>query len=379
MKKIAILGCTGSIGTQTLDVVRRHRGEFEVVALTAYQNEEKLAAQCREFSPKYSALAKNSGADCQLEGVRQGIDLAVVASSGLSALNAVIYCVENNIDVAIATKEIIVAAGRIINDKLKTSKSRFLPVDSEHSAVWQCLRGEQKSEVSQLILTASGGAFREKPLEELQKVTYAEALRHPTWNMGSKITVDSATMFNKALEVLEAEQLFGVDVSKIKIAVHPQSIIHALVEFCDGQSKAILSAPDMRVPIEYALFDGQRQNAVKHNPDCPSLLQIIENCGEKGLKLELLTPDFSRFPCGALCYSPLARLPLMPAVMLAANDACVAAFTQNKLSFTRFANTIEMAMKHFAPCADKTEYTVENISRISCAAGDFTQKLLEKK
>ncbi|MBN1692409.1 MAG: 1-deoxy-D-xylulose-5-phosphate reductoisomerase, partial [Dehalococcoidales bacterium] len=268
VKRLVLLGSTGSIGRQTLDIVRAMSGNFKVVGLAAGGNLALLHEQAKEFNPEYICYADSGAAnkaardniaslDCQFLPLEEmashkDVDIVVVATSGLVGLGAVLAAVKAGRTIALANKESLVAAGSIITAEAKKNKARILPVDSEHSAIWQCLRGE-KQPPRRIILTASGGPFLDYPPERMESITVAQALAHPSWKMGKKVTVDSATLMNKGLEVIEAHWLFNIPIEDVKVLVHPHSIIHSMVEFADGSVKAQLSRPDMRLPIQYAL------------------------------------------------------------------------------------------------------------------------------
>ncbi len=348
MIKVAVLGSTGSIGTQTMDVLRRYPNKFKTVSLVAYSNGEKLAEQSHEFNPEYTALISLDGEQCLIEAVKN-CNLAVVATRGICALEAVLYCLDHDIDIALANKETMVCAGKLICDKLKKSKSHLIPVDSEHFAISQCLLGRSIRDVKRLLLTASGGPFWNFDKDSFASITPKQALKHPNWNMGSKITVDSATMMNKAFEVIEAKWLFDVPADKIDIVVHRQSIVHSMAEFCDGSIMAQMANPDMRIPIQSALL-GETGKQVTPSVDFGKLLTLtFEYC------------DFDKFPCARLGYKIFEYPPLAATIMNAANDVCVDKFLQDKLLFTDFFNIIISTVKYFADKAANDELTVTNI------------------
>lgn len=363
MKKIAILGSTGSIGTQTLDILRKYANKFKVVSLVAYSNAQKLCEQALEFNPKYTALISEQGNDCLIKAVKD-CDLAVIATRGSCAIECVLYCLDNNIDVALANKETLVCAGKLINEKLQRCSAKLIPVDSEHFAISQCLLGRNCSDVSKLLLTASGGPFYSANKETFADITPSQALNHPNWNMGAKITIDSATMMNKALEVIEAKWLFGVETDKIQIVVHKQSIVHSMVEFTDGSVMAQMSNPDMRIPIQSALL-GKVGNRVTKNVDfCNPLTLTFERC------------DFDKFPCASLGYKIFNYPELCSTVMNSANDVCVENFLNGKLSFDLFYNIIISTVEHFAPIVDKFELNVDNIRRFEQRSRNYATKLI---
>lgn len=340
MKRIAILGSTGSIGRQTLDVVR-HSGNFKVVSLTANTNKELLLKQAREFSVEYYSTVQEQGAACLTEALKKNIDLAVIACSGISAIDAVLYAIEQNIDVAIANKEILCCCGEVITAKLKNSKSAFMPIDSEHSAIWQCA-GKQKRAIEKVYLTASGGSFYNCSYEELKQVTPKQAERHPKWQMGADITLDCNTLFNKNLEVLEAKWLFDIDVSQVQIVRHPQSIVHSFVQFTDGSIMAQLSHPDMRLPISYAVNYSERTHSDLQRLDLQQL---------NGLTFE--KPDTDKFPCCSLFYNDKYNRGLSPTVAIAANNAARELFRKGKIRFDEIYDVIVQALDHFDLCNEK--------------------------
>lgn len=348
MKRIAIIGSTGSIGVQALDVVRHNPDKLKVVALAAGRNAKLLAEQVAEFKADYAAICEagsypelSARCDCWTgQGMEalgflaslEKIDLVLVAVSGAAGIYPTYKAVAAGKTVGLANKESLVAAGEVIMPLAASSGSSILPVDSEHSAIFQCLRGEEKS-VSRLWLTASGGPFREMNGADLHLVTPEQALRHPKWNMGKKISVDSATLMNKGLEVIEAHHLFAVSYDQIRVVIHPQSIVHSLVEFLDGSLLGHLGVPDMRMPIQYAFSYPERWEVVGERLD---LLQMGQ--------LDFSPPDFRRFPALELALSAGRQGGTMPAVMNAANEIAVGSFLQGKLSFTGIVNAVEAVM-----------------------------------
>lgn len=340
MKNIAVLGSTGSIGTQTLDIVRRHPDRFAVKLLSAGRRVDDLISQAMEFRPSMAVIADESlyprlrdalqplgietaaGADALAEAMdRDDFSTVVTATVGYSGLAPTIRAIKCGKDIALANKETLVVAGRLINGLLEHSTSQIYPVDSEHSAIYQCLRGEDIDQVERLIITASGGPFRAFDASRLESVTVADALNHPNWSMGAKITIDSATMLNKAFEIIEAHWLFGIAPERITAMVHPQSIIHSMVEFVDGGVKAQLGVPDMRLPISYALGETERMYL-------PGRL-TLEQYGSMTFE----EPDTERFPCLTLAYRCLERGGNMACVVNAANEVAVAAFLSGRLRF----------------------------------------------
>jgi len=361
-KKIAILGSTGSIGTQTLEVIAAHPEHFEVETLTANNNVELLIRQAIRFQPNAvvignkelygplkEALAQYpvkvyAGCDAIAQvAALPSADMVVTAMVGFSGLVPTVSAIEAGKHIALANKETLVVAGKLITDLAMRNKAAILPVDSEHSAIFQCLQGEQFNSVEKIILTASGGPFRTKTAEELARVTKDEALRHPSWNMGAKITIDSATLMNKGLEVIEARWLFGVPAERIEVLVHPQSIIHSMVQFADGSVKAQMGVPDMKVPIQYALSYPYRLDS-----DFPR----IDFSKHAALTFE--QPDIQRFPALGLAFTALREGGNLPCVMNAANEAAVEAFLGGHIGFTDIPKLIEQAMGQSAYVADPT-------------------------
>lgn len=352
MKKIAILGSTGSIGTQTLDVVRAHSDELEVVALAAGSNKERLKEQIREFHPELVSLSDEKKAQelkeelageavevvCGMDGLIEvaGIDSAdvvVTAVVGMMGILPTMEAIRKGKDIALANKETLVTAGHLIIPMAREYGVSILPVDSEHSAIFQCLQGEPKKALDKILLTASGGPFRGKSAEFLETVTLEDALNHPNWSMGPKITIDSSTMVNKGLEVMEAKWLFGVDYSQIEVVIQPQSIIHSMVQYIDGAVIAQLGTPDMRVPIEYALFYPERRSLPGERLDFSKLSQITF---EK--------PDYKVFRGLSLAIEAGKTGGTMPTVFNAANERAVAKFLKGEIKYTDIVRFIEKCM-----------------------------------
>ena len=352
MKKIAILGSTGSIGTQTLDVVRAHSDELEVVALAAGSNKERLKEQIREFPPELVSLSDERKAQelkeelageavevvCGMDGLIEvaGIDSAdvvVTAVVGMMGILPTMEAIRKGKDIALANKETLVTAGHLIIPMAREYGVSILPVDSEHSAIFQCLQGEPKKALDKILLTASGGPFRGKSAEFLETVTLEDALNHPNWSMGPKITIDSSTMVNKGLEVMEAKWLFGVDYSQIEVVIQPQSIIHSMVQYIDGAVIAQLGTPDMRVPIEYALFYPERRSLPGDRLDFSKLSQITF---EK--------PDYKVFRGLSLAIEAGKTGGTMPTVFNAANERAVAKFLKGEIKYTDIVRSIEKCM-----------------------------------
>jgi len=361
-RRIALLGSTGSIGRQTLDVVRCFPEHFQVMALAARSNVELLAQQAREFHPAFVACFADTpdiekAARAALPGVLIGeqgllavathpdVDIVVVATSGLMGLRPTLAAIHAGKTIALANKETLVMAGHLVMQAAREQNVSILPVDSEHSAIWQCLRGENAGEVRRLILTASGGPFRRSTPEEVRAVTVEQALAHPTWHMGPKITIDSATLMNKGLEVIEAHWLFDMAYEQIEVVVHPESIIHSMVEFVDGSLKMQASLPSMHLPI---------QDAISY----PARLDIAGT----GLVRELRWPDVARlnfealnvwrFPCFKLARQAAQYGGTYPSVLVGADEEAVALFLAGKLSFPGIAELIEAVLERHQPIAE---------------------------
>ena len=339
VKRIAIFGSTGSIGRQTLEIIKSFPGRFEIVGLTAGQNTSLLYQQIDEFKPKFFWDSGNGQhAACRRLSpgelaVEPSVETVVVAASGKAGLVPTLAAVKAGKTVALANKESLVAAGEIITAAAKMSRARILPIDSEHSAVWQCLRGEDQPP-AKIILTASGGPFRHRSQTEMEAVTPQQALDHPSWKMGRKVTVDSATLMNKGLEIIEARWLFDTPIEKIQVVVHPQSIIHSMVEFGDGSIKAQLSHPDMRLPIQYALTYPERWP----NPGLTRLDWYKLN------ELTFEAPDMEAFPCLKLAIEAGKRGGTYPAVLCAADEVAVELFLSEQIKFTDIARIVEQVL-----------------------------------
>jgi len=352
VKQLCILGSTGSIGTQTLDVVRNYPDRYSVYAICANRSIDKLVEQAKEFHPEVVCIADESlydtlvdrlsplackvwaGAQAIAEVVTMpSIDIVVAAMVGYAGLRPTIEAIKAGKTIALANKETLVVAGEIICELALQHHTPILPVDSEHSAIFQSLVGEDRSEIEKILLTASGGPFRTFTLEQMQSVTAADALKHPNWEMGAKITIDSASMMNKGFEVIEAKWLFGVPVEKIQVLVHPQSIVHSAVQFTDGAIKAQLGAPDMRLPIQYALSFPERLKSDFPRADLLAL---------KDLTFE--QPDMHRFPNLALAYEAMRRGGNMPCVLNAANEVVNLAFRQGRCGFLQMSDIIAATM-----------------------------------
>jgi len=352
---ISILGSTGSIGRQTLEIVSAFPSSFKVVGIAAKDEVEIIVEQIKKFNPLIVSVASES-VKIKIESILQGsktkilageegmlmvatakeAQLLLVAVPGALTLVPVIEAIRAGKNIALATKEVLVAAGKIFMEEIKSAGVKVYPIDSEHSAVAQCLAGEKIEKVKKIILTASGGPFLKTPTEKLSKMAAREALAHPTWKMGPKITIDSATLMNKGFEVIEAHHLFGLDYSQVEVVIHPQSIIHSMVEFIDGSIKAQLGAPDMRIPIQYALFQMERT---------PNLWERIDLI--KIGTLNFIKPDKEKFPCLEFAYLAGKKGGTMPAVLNAANEEAVNLFLKGKISFLEIAAKIRGVMdKH---------------------------------
>ena len=352
IKRIAILGSTGSIGTQALNVIRRHRDRFAVEVLCAGSNADLLVQQALEFNPNAVAIADEtkyqavkealepkgikvfSGASSTVDLMEMDtVDMVLASIVGFAGLRPTLRALERGKAVALANKETLVVAGSIVTAAARRHRAPLLPVDSEHSAIFQCLVGEG-SAVDKILLTASGGPFRGRSREELAAVTLEQALRHPNWSMGRKVTIDSATLMNKGLEVIEAQWLFGVDVDNIEVLVHPQSVVHSMVQFADGSIKAQLGVPTMETPIQYAFSFPER---------IESHLPRLDFAQYPTLTFEKL--DRATFRCLDLAYSAIRRGGNMPCVMNAANEVAVQQFIEGKIGFLDIADRVEAAMQ----------------------------------
>lgn len=383
MKNIAILGSTGSIGTQTLQVIAANPDRFRVSVLTANNNVDLLVEQALKFQPdsvvianeeKYPLLREAlqhedikvyAGADAIAQVVAlPGTDLVVTAMVGYSGLLPTIEAIKSGKNIALANKETLVVAGELINRLVEEHKVAILPVDSEHSAIFQCLMGERQSRVEKLILTASGGPFRGKDRNFLETVTPADALKHPNWHMGAKVTIDSASMMNKGFEVIEAKWLFGVKPEQIEVVVHPQSVVHSMVQYTDGCVKAQLGVPDMRLPIQYALTFPER---------------IAADFGRLDFKaahsLTFEEPDRKTFRNLDLAYEAMLKGGNMPCILNAANEIAVNAFLQERLSFTGMSDLIEevMAKMDFIACP-----TLEDFIATDRESREMAEKRISK-
>ncbi|HEY8298758.1 MAG TPA: 1-deoxy-D-xylulose-5-phosphate reductoisomerase [Candidatus Baltobacteraceae bacterium] len=380
-KRVAILGSTGSIGTQALDVAARHPERFEIVGLAAGKRVEALRAQAARFGVGVIASAEDGPAGLMRVAVESRAEIVLAATDGFVAFDAVFAAVERGIDIAVANKELIVAAGELLVESATRSGSRIVPVDSEHSAIFQLLVGEHPSAVRTIVLTASGGPFWRKTQREIERATLEQALAHPTWQMGVKNTIDSATMMNKGLEVIEASRLFGLDGDRIAVLVHPQSIAHGMVVFTDGSVKAQLSAPDMRLPIGYALAYPERLAPMLGEAgSADGVLEALGGRGGEGvLRYEFERPDFERFPCLRLAYEALAAGGTVPAVLSAANEIAVAAFVEGRIPFVAIPAVIGNVIQQ-TPRADVSLTAVRQADQAAreCAraiVGELSQRI----
>lgn len=368
-KKIAILGSTGSIGTQALQVIEEHSELYEAYILTANNSVGKLVEQARKYLPEAVVIANEihystvrdaladlpikvyAGADALCEVVQDdNVDIVLASMVGFAGLRPTISAIKAGKMIALANKETLVVAGGLINNLITQYKVPVIPVDSEHSAIFQCL--EPGNRIEKILLTASGGPFRKFSKEELKSVTKAQALAHPTWNMGDKITIDSATLMNKGFEVIEAKWLFGLTPEQIEVVVHPQSVIHSMVQFEDGAVKAQLGVPDMRLPIQYAFSYPQRLNASFDRLDFKKIKEFTFE-----------QPDTDRFPCLALAYEALRRGGNMPCIVNAANEIVNRAFIEDKISYNKISEIISLSMEKIAFSNDSSLETYLDTDR----------------
>lgn len=371
MKKIALFGATGSIGTQTADIIQKYPDKFRLISCFANKNVDGILKQAEELKPNIIGLYDEK-AHTRLTEVYKGraeiispsvyereaiadCDIAVVAISGFAGIDITLSALKHSKCVAIATKEVLVSAGEVVKEYVKKYGGKIIPIDSEHSALWQCLEGinkggDYKDHVERLILTASGGPFRTLAAEEFKNITVEQALKHPNWSMGAKITIDSATMMNKGLEVIEAERLYGVGADKIDILVHPQSIVHSMVECVDGNIIAQLGNADMRHPILYALSYPDR---------LPTRFGRLDLTKAAALTFE--RPDTERFPCIELAYRALRSGGIAPAVLNAANERAVELFLNRKISFTEISQFVQNKLTELCQNNTDKSCTLEDI------------------
>ena len=383
MKRIAILGSTGSIGKSALSVVVSHRDRVQVVGLAAGQNVDLLAQQIHQFKPTVISLSspdaverlRGSGAlghgmtaygeDGLTEvATHPDVDLVLCASSGTAALEATLAAIEAGKTIALANKEVLVMAGSLMVEAARRHEVKIFPVDSEHNAIYQCIDG-RASDVVRYVLTASGGPFRDREIEDFSSVTPEEALQHPTWAMGPKITVDSATMMNKGLEVIEARWLFDAHPDQIDVVIHPQSVVHSLVEFRDGSMIAQLGVTDMRLPIQYALSYPERWATPVASLD-------LTACGP----LEFSAPDTHRFPCLSLAYKVLSGGGGLSAVLNAANEVAVAAFLSDRLAFNQISSVIEQALDAAWGRSSETPSSLSDVREVDAWARVFSESVI---
>jgi 1-deoxy-D-xylulose-5-phosphate reductoisomerase len=381
-KRIAILGSTGSIGTQALDIISQMpQDTFEIEVLTAHRNSALLIEQTRHFQPNSVVITDDSrysevkealadlpvkvfaGHDSAADAAcMDSVDVVLAAMVGFSGLTPVIKAIEAGKTIALANKETLVVAGEIMTRMMQKHRAALIPVDSEHSAIFQSILGENYNEIENIFLTASGGPFLGMNASRLASVTPADALKHPTWNMGNKVTIDSATLMNKGLEMIEARWLFGIGAEKIKVLVHPQSIIHSMVSFCDGSVKAQMGIPDMRMPILYALSFPQRMHTQlkRYNPAITGSLTFAE-------------PDTESFPCLSLAYDAIKKGGNCPCVMNAANEVAVHAFLEEKIMFTQIPEIVSAVM---SKSTFVKEITAENLLASDNEARIIANKLI---
>tara|TARA_B000000475_G_scaffold269811_1_gene264381 strand:+ start:1015 stop:2169 length:1155 start_codon:yes stop_codon:yes gene_type:complete len=369
MKRVTILGSTGSIGKNALNVIDNCEDQFSVIGLSANKNSQLLVEQAKKYQPKFVSIIDSEGADYVEQKLRsfdvkilkgregllklasyENSDLLLNALVGTSGMEPTINAIRSKVDVALSNKESLVMAGSIINELAIRYGVKIFPVDSEHSAIWQCLAGEDSKEINKIILTGSGGPFRTLPIEKFNTITLDQALNHPNWDMGNKITIDSATMMNKGLEVIEAYWLFNLPPEKIEIVIHPQSIIHSMVEFKDKSIKAQLGLPDMKIPIQYALTYPSHHETNWEELD---LTEINTLTFEK--------PDFVKFPCMKLAFEVLDLGGTAPAVLNVANEQAVYRFLNKEISFKEIPIIIEMACEKHENVSDPSLDEILNI------------------
>lgn len=383
MKKISILGCTGSIGTQTLDVIRKSNGELRLIGVTANTSVEKVIGIIEEFKPSYVAMMDFKSAHeireyCKvgnrlvevLDGIEglnkiaslEEIDIVVTSVVGMIGLEPTMKAIEAKKDIALANKETLVVAGELVMKAAKENNVKILPVDSEHSAIFQSLRGNDTNALRKIILTASGGPFRGKIKEELIDIKVEDALKHPKWNMGKKISIDSATLMNKGLEVIEAHWLFNCNYDNIQVVVHPQSVVHSMVEYTDGSIIAQLGAQDMRLPIQYALNYEKREKLIADTIDFYEIS-----------KLTFEKPDLDTFKALELSFKAGRIGGLMPTILNGANEAAVELFLNEKIKFLQIPNLIEKCMEVFKDEVKK-ELTLENIINLDKRVKEYVIK-----
>jgi 1-deoxy-D-xylulose-5-phosphate reductoisomerase len=361
VKGIAILGSTGSIGQSALAVVDAHPDKLRVIALAAGGNAERFREQVAKYKPSRSALVAETGPDALVDiATHPDADVVLFASAGTAALDAVLAAIEAGKTIALANKEILVMAGAVVMPAARERGVAVLPVDSEHNAIHQCLHGRDRAEIKRLILTASGGPFRDTTAADLRQVSAAQALQHPTWRMGPKITIDSATLMNKGLEVIEARWLFDTPADRIDVLVHPQSIVHSMVELVDGSVIAQLGVTDMRLPIQYAFSYPERWTAALPSLDLA-----------RAAHLDFEAPDTSRFPCLALAFRALRGPAGLPIVLNAANEVAVSAFLDDRLPFTGISRIIGDAMDVYERSGSHAVTGLRDVRAIDAWAREF--------
>jgi len=384
MKKITLLGSTGSIGVSALDVIAKNPKKFKVMALSAGRNVRLLAQQIVNFKPKIVAVQASEDAERlrQILGPKNRIpilyndtgmeelashpasDIVISAISGASGLKPTLAAIAAGKDIALANKETLVVAGQVVTEKARQKKIKILPVDSEHSAIFQCLSGQLPENLRRIILTASGGPFYDLSKADLKKVTLAQALKHPRWKMGRKITIDSASLMNKGLEVIEAKWLFHLDIARIDVLIHPQSVIHSLIELIDGSVLAQLGIADMRIPIAFALSYPDRMTN-----DLPAL-----NLAKTG-HLDFYPPDMKKFPCLGLAFEAGSIGGTAPAALNAANEVAVAAFIENKICFIDLPKVIEKVLHK---CQTQNNPSLEDILEVDGEARREAENIIKK-
>lgn len=381
MRKVSILGATGSIGTQTLDVIRKEKDRFQLIGISANSNWKKVIDIINEFNPSYVVLteekaykevkeycaniSKNTKILFGMDGLNtiaslSDVDIVVTSVVGMVGLVPTITAIRSGKDIALANKETLVTGGKLVMAEAKKHDVKILPVDSEHGAIFQCLQGNEKSSVNKILLTASGGPFRGKKECELSEVTVDEALKHPRWNMGKKISIDSATLMNKGLEVIEAHWLFDIDYDQIEVVVHPESVIHSMVEYIDGSVIAQLGSTDMKLPIQYALNYPKRKNAVVEKLDF--------------YKMGTLTfekPDMNTFKPLKLAYEAGKAGGTMPAILNAANECAVDLFLNKRIKFLQIGNILEICMDKFTV---QQNYTLEDILQLDSKVKSYVNE-----
>jgi len=370
-KRVAILGSTGSIGRQALDVIGRHPDRFDVVGLAAGKNVELHAEQVARFAPRVTAIGTDGSAGLHAVACESGADIVLAATDGAVAFEAVFAAVDAGIDIAIANKELVVAAGELLFAHAARSGARLMPVDSEHSAIFQCLVGEPPERVAAIAVTASGGPFWTVSREEMANATVAQALRHPTWQMGVKNTIDSASLMNKGLEVIEASRFFGVPGERIGVLVHRTSLAHGFAIFTDGSVKAQIAPPDMRLPIGYALAYPDR---LPERTVTDPFAALGAEATESSISMVFERPDLERFPCLRLAYEALARGGTAPAALSAANEIAVAAFVGGQIRFGSIAGCIAEALA----AVQTSELTLDAVRVADRAAREAAAQAVER-